>query len=141
MLGSPAVPLRVLTPVRCRTAPCCSGSLTDPLGKKQQAANGAAGGKSGTTFLAESAKAWGGVSGGDAPPAPQAGEVKVKPGEKTFSYEELKALRVDSGIDMTHKEAYLSDAEFEKVFGKDRAAFQALPAWRQQMAKKDKGLW
>lgn len=118
-----------------------SGSLTDPLGKKQQAANGAAGGKSGTTFLAESAKAWGGVSGGDAPPAPQAGEVKVKPGEKTFSYEELKALRVDSGIDMTHKEAYLSDAEFEKVFGKDRAAFQALPAWRQQMAKKDKGLW
>lgn len=57
MLGSPAVPLRVLTPVRCRTAPCCSGSLTDPLGKKQQAANGAAGGKSGTTFLAESG-AW-----------------------------------------------------------------------------------
>lgn len=30
------------------------------------------------------------MSGGDAPPAPQAGEVKVKPGEKTFSYEELK---------------------------------------------------
>lgn len=28
-----------------------------------------------------------------------------------------------------------------QVFGKDRAAFQALPAWRQQMAKKDKGLW
>lgn len=27
----------------------------------------------------------------------------------------LPALRVDSGIDMTHKEAYLSDAEFEKV--------------------------
>lgn len=25
------------------------------------------------------------------------------------------ALRAESGIDMTHKEAYLSDAEFEKV--------------------------
>ncbi len=32
-------------------------------------------------------------------------------------------------------------ASSAQVFGKDRAAFQALPAWRQQMAKKDKGLW
>ncbi|KAL4423562.1 hypothetical protein ABPG77_004602 [Micractinium sp. CCAP 211/92] len=119
-----------------------SGSLVDPLGEKQQQrANGAAGGKSGTTFMAASAKAWGGVSGGEAAPPVQAVEVKVKPGEKTFGYDELKALRAESGIDMTRKEAYLSDAEFEKVFGKDRAAFQALPAWRQQMAKKDKGLW
>jgi hypothetical protein len=28
-----------------------------------------------------------------------------------------------------------------QVFGKDRASFLAMPAWRQQMAKKQHGLW
>lgn len=153
--------------LRTGIAAPCSGSLTDPLGQKQQQekqANGAARGKSGTTFMAESgaclrppmtdaaslpahlrachcwpawaglgmwpcgcspahgadrrsfclvcshesrgsnfvagvaalalryaAKAWGGVASGDtAAPPPQASEVKVKPGEKTFGYDELK---------------------------------------------------
>ena len=42
---------------------------------------------------------------------------------------------------MTRKEAYLTDAEFEKVFGRERSAWSAQPAWRQQMAKKAAGLW
>ena len=50
-------------------------------------------------------------------------------------------LRPESGIDMTRKEAYLTDAEFEKVFGRERSAWSAQPAWRQQMAKKAAGLW
>ncbi|PSC76628.1 hypothetical protein C2E20_0236 [Micractinium conductrix] len=142
-----------------------SGSLTDPLHEKQgqkQApkqqqkeqqkeqqqqpqqqkagsppTNGA---KPKSTFMADSAKAWGGVAGGAAAP-PAAAEAKVKPGEKEFSFEELKALRADSGIDMTRKEEYLPDAEFEKVFGKNRAAFNAQPAWRRQLQKKDVSLW
>jgi hypothetical protein len=28
-----------------------------------------------------------------------------------------------------------------QVFGKDRAAFKAQPAWRQQLVKKQVGLW
>jgi len=50
-------------------------------------------------------------------------------------------MRADSGIVMTSKESYLSDEEFVKVFKKDRAAFLAQPAWRQQQQKKDVGLW
>jgi hypothetical protein len=118
-----------------------SGSLTDPLAAKQQQKQGS--GKSSATYLADSAKAWGGVSGA-APAAAAAlapAEVKIKPGEQTFDYDTLKGMRGDSGIDMTKKEAYLSDADFEKVFGKPRGEWAAQPAWRQQMAKKQVGLW
>jgi hypothetical protein len=50
-------------------------------------------------------------------------------------------MRPESGIEMTSKEAYLSDADFLKVFAKDRAAWNAQPAWRKQIQKKEKGLW
>jgi hypothetical protein len=51
------------------------------------------------------------------------------------------ALRNESGIDVTCKEAYLNDDDFVKVFNKDRAAFAAQPAWRRLMQKKAVGLW
>lgn len=88
------------------------------------------------SYVADSAKAWGGA----ATPVQVVG-VKVQPGEKFYPYDELKELRLDSGIDVTKKEAYLADEDFEKVFKKDRAAFLAQPAWRQQLQKKEVGLF
>ena len=90
------------------------------------------------TYLADSAKAWGGVG---TPPVKSAASVSIPPGTKFFSYVELKELRADSGIDMTAKETYLTDEEFAKVFKKEKSAFLAQPAWRQQIQKKDVGLW
>lgn len=134
------VPVESVSKVKQQLMGRIEGSLADPLAKKQQSKDGEKTGKA-STFLADSAKAWGGVSNGGASAAPKPMDVKVKPGEKTFGFEELKAMRVEAGINMALKEAYLSDAEFEKVFGKDRVAFLAQPAWRQQMAKKQVGLW
>lgn len=114
------------------------GTMADPLAQKKQNKDATKGGKA-STYLADSAKAWGGVNNGDG--TPKAAQAKVKPGDKSFGYEELKNMRVESGIDMASKESYLSESEFEKVFGKNRAAFKAMPAWRQQMAKKQVGLW
>ena len=40
-------------------------------------------------------------------------------------------------VDGTHLEAYLSDAEFEEVFGIDKGSFYGKPKWRQiEMLKK-----
>lgn len=36
---------------------------------------------------------------------------------------------------------YLSDQDFEAVFGMSRCAFSKLPLWKQQKLKKDKGLF
>lgn len=88
-------------------------------------------------YLADSAKAWSPV-----PVTPQKNKsVPIPAGTKFFTYEELKALRPESGVDMTCKESYLSDEEFEKIFKKDRATWNAQPAWRRLMQKKDVGLW
>ena len=47
----------------------------------------------------------------------------------------------DADIDMASKELYLSDDDFVKVFNKERSAWLAQPAWRQQLQKKEVGLW
>lgn len=39
---------------------------------------------------------------------------------------------------LMHQPSVLSPVQ---VFGKDRATFKAMPAWRQQIAKKQVGLW
>jgi hypothetical protein len=39
------------------------------------------------------------------------------------------------------QEEYLADAEFETVFGMDKAEFRAMPAWKRINAKKSKGLF
>jgi hypothetical protein len=39
------------------------------------------------------------------------------------------------------QEEYLSDAEFETVFGMDKETFLAMPAWKRITAKKGKGLF
>ncbi|KAH9648466.1 Villin-3 [Citrus sinensis] len=56
----------------------------------------------------------------------------------TFSYDQLKA-RSDNpvtGIDFKRREAYLSDEEFQTVFGMMKEAFYKLPKWKQDMQKK-----
>lgn len=45
------------------------------------------------------------------------------------------------GIDPAVKEAYLSDADFEEVFGIERARYESLAAWRKIDHKKRVGLF
>ncbi|KAG5055121.1 hypothetical protein JHK85_007631 [Glycine max] len=55
-----------------------------------------------------------------------------------FSYEQLKTKSgsVVSGIDLKRREAYLSDKEFQAVFGMAKDAFSKLPRWKQDMLKR-----
>jgi len=92
------------------------------------------------------AKAWNPspVATSDAAPVvavSQLMKVTIPAGSKIISYEELKNMKLESGIDMTQKESYLSDEEFEKVFGKSKEVFTGQPRWRQQIAKKTVGLF
>lgn len=57
-------------------------------------------------------------------------------------YEQLKNSEgLPDTVDLTMKEAYLSDEEFEAVFKMTRAAFNALPKWKQAGKKKEVGLF
>ncbi|KAI9923112.1 hypothetical protein PsorP6_002293 [Peronosclerospora sorghi] len=62
----------------------------------------------------------------------------VRAGE-TFSYEQLKAGV--EGIDITMKENYLTDEEFQTVMSMSRDEFSKLPKWKQQAKKKETGLF
>ena len=50
-------------------------------------------------------------------------------------------MRVEDGIDVTCKEAYLSDEDFQAIFKTDRSAFEKLPKWKQADLKKKAGLF
>lgn len=52
-------------------------------------------------------------------------------------YERLKVVSTDpaTGIDITKREAYLSDEEFQEKFGMTKNAFYKLPKWRQNKLK------
>ncbi|KAL4272911.1 hypothetical protein GQ457_13G011210 [Hibiscus cannabinus] len=56
----------------------------------------------------------------------------------TYSYEQLKAISRNAvtGIDLKRREAYLSDEEFQTVFGMEKEAFYRLPKWKQDLKKK-----
>ncbi|KAK7336546.1 hypothetical protein VNO77_17089 [Canavalia gladiata] len=58
--------------------------------------------------------------------------------QKVFTYEQLKTKSgsVVSGIDLKRREAYLSEKEFEDVFGMTKEAFSKLPRWKQDMLKR-----
>ena len=55
----------------------------------------------------------------------------------------LEQLRINaiSHIDMTHKEMYLSNKEFLRIFGMNKTQFQQLPKWKKDSKKKEKGLF
>lgn len=58
--------------------------------------------------------------------------------QSTFSYEQLRARSENpvTGIDFKRREAYLSDEEFQSIFGVTKEAFYKLPRWKQDMQKK-----
>ncbi|GMH85466.1 hypothetical protein TrST_g506 [Triparma strigata] len=78
-------------------------------------------------------------SGGEPPPAP----MPVTPSSSSEVEVELlnTPTSLPSTVDVTKKEQYLSDADFEEAFGMDKDAFAKLPKWKQQGAKKKAGLF
>ena len=65
---------------------------------------------------------------------------------QTFSYDELKAAAADKsklpkGVDAQRLEYYLSDADFERVFGMTQAAYEQLPKWKAVKLKKESKLF
>ncbi len=58
-----------------------------------------------------------------------------------FSVEQLQIGKCPQGIDMTRREQYLSDADFEATFGMSKDTFLALPKWKRQRAKREVGLF
>lgn len=69
--------------------------------------------------------------------AAPASEVRDTP--KIYSLNELQN-GLPPGVDATNKELFLSDSDFELVFGMTKSAFYMLPKWRQMTLKKDLNL-
>ncbi|KAL2327041.1 hypothetical protein Fmac_020468 [Flemingia macrophylla] len=69
---------------------------------------------------------------------PKQENVEGNGSQKTYSYDQLKTKSGHNvpGIDNKRREAYLSDQEFNTVFGMDKEAFYKLPRWKQDMLKK-----
>ena len=61
--------------------------------------------------------------------------------DKTYPYATLISEEIPADVDPSKKESYLSDAEFEKKFGCDRAAFESSPSWKKVVLKKKVGLF
>ena len=56
--------------------------------------------------------------------------------------EELKALTASTAdVDVSQKEGYLSDADFQAAFEMDKDAFKKLAKWKQTKLKKKVGLF
>ncbi|CAO2181728.1 unnamed protein product [Urochloa humidicola] len=64
-------------------------------------------------------------------------------GEATFSYDRLISKSTDPvrGIDYKRREAYLSDSEFQTVFGMTKDAFYQQPNWKQELQKRKADLF
>ncbi|KAI5705145.1 hypothetical protein M8J75_012335 [Diaphorina citri] len=77
-------------------------------------------------------------------------EVKLSNGVEDFAtcpkhtYESLLAKDIDklpAGVDPTHKEVYLNEQEFKKIFQMSYESFTTLPKWRRDNIKKSVGLF
>ncbi|KAK8445877.1 hypothetical protein SEVIR_9G402100v4 [Setaria viridis] len=64
-------------------------------------------------------------------------------GQTTFSYERLISKSTDpvSGIDYKRRETYLSESEFQTVFGMTKEEFYEQPRWKQELQKKKADLF
>jgi len=67
-------------------------------------------------------------------------EVKYEDASVTHSYDDLKK-GTPEGVNPTKKEQYLSEGDFEKVFGMSKAKFNDLKDWKKKDLKKQKGLF
>jgi len=66
----------------------------------------------------------------------------LKEYDKTYTQEQLQdKANLPATVDRGRLEAYLSNAEFARVFGMDKAAFFALPTWRSLQLKKEAGFF
>lgn len=61
---------------------------------------------------------------------------KDRPITDFFSYAELTGEELPEDLDMTRREAYLSDSEFESIFGISKVEFNSSPKWKQEVLKK-----
>ena len=50
-------------------------------------------------------------------------------------------MKSDSGIDVTRKEDYLSDADFAEAMGMSRAEYEGLAVWRKKQKKQSIGIF
>lgn len=64
------------------------------------------------------------------------------PATRKYPYEALKGMGSrPADVDPAHKELYLSDEDFQAVFGMSHADFAKLPKWKQQNLKKAKDVF
>jgi villin 1/advillin len=64
----------------------------------------------------------------------------AKPGAQSFTLAELQGP-APPGVDPARKEIYLSDADFQSLFGMDKDAWEKLPKWKREGAKKKNKLF
>ena len=57
-----------------------------------------------------------------------------------FSLSDLQS-GCPEGVDPANKEKFLSDADFQSVFGMDKAAWDKFPKWKRTAKKKAAGLF
>lgn len=74
---------------------------------------------------------------GDAPKAEKAAPAAPAAGD-ALTLAELQDEQIwkPRGVDASKRETYLSDSEFQSLFGVDKAQFAAMPKWKQETAKK-----
>ena len=53
----------------------------------------------------------------------------------------MAGMQWPADVDPAHRDQYLSNDEFEAVFGMTRAAFGELPQWKGRQLKIERGLW
>lgn len=63
--------------------------------------------------------------------------------EAHFSLQQLQTGKTGDlpGVQIAHKERYLSDRDFQTCFGMSKEAFAGLPSWQQQSMKKKNNLF
>ncbi|KAM0931137.1 hypothetical protein ACQ4PT_000529 [Festuca glaucescens] len=81
--------------------------------------------------------------GDGAEPAAPEEQTTEHVGEATFSYDRLISKSTDPirGIDYKRREAYLSESEFQTVFGISKDAFYKQPGWKQELQKRKADLF
>ncbi|XP_057411806.1 villin-like protein isoform X2 [Balaenoptera acutorostrata] len=78
---------------------------------------------------------------------PKAGSGSSSPGSVasgSLPREQLRHQAVEDlpeGVDPAHKESYLSDSDFQEIFGKSKEEFYSMAKWRQQQEKKQLGFF
>ena len=59
----------------------------------------------------------------------------------TYTFAQLTTNPLPEGVDATKKEQYLSNEEFQKVFGIPKAEFNGMPGWKSSALKKKVNLY